>query len=136
MILLDSLFWNYYCFFKRHKIFFWFRGDAVDCSSALISLSFVLPLIPLSDKWTMGPIIILILIFLSGFFFLWLDKHYRKADIAKNDYYKIRIKWENTSHKKKKIKHFLIIIFTIYGTIGWFILLVIISRIKGTTIVH
>ena len=135
MILLDSLFWNYYCFFKKHEKIFSGPVDAVGLSSLLISLSFVLPLIPLSDKWTMGSIIILILIFLSGFFFLWLDKHYRKADIAKNDYYKIRIKWENISHKKKKIKHFLII-FTIYGTIGWFILLVIISRIKGTTIVH
>lgn len=126
MRLLDFLFWNYYSFFKKHQIFSLYRGDAVDFSSSLMSLSFVMPLIPLTDK---DPLKTLILIFLLVFFLLSLDKHYRKSDIAKDNYSKIRIKWENTSHKK--IKKTLILIFTIYGTVGWFFLLVIISRFAG-----
>lgn len=125
MRLLDFLFWNYYCFYKKHAKIFVGRLDEVGHSSLLISISCCYPLIPVFDEWSL----FLICIFLEPLSFFILDKHYRKSDIAKDNYSKIRIKWENTSHKK--IKKALILIFTIYGTVGWFFLLVIISRFAG-----
>ena len=125
LIILDYLFWRFYCFFKNHQLYY----KAENSTAAVIVI--------LSCCYPISLLLILFTSYLFSFrerviilcwiFILFIDafiaaltyrRYTENTRILRNDYKKFRDKWGNESLKVRNLKKWLIILWLLVSFVG------------------